>query len=388
MSVDSFTPKGIMLRSVSVIIPYIRQDGMRRCKSAVFDSAGIPSGMIEVLAVEDVQRIGVPKMVARLTEISSFDLVCFLADDVVVQPDFLLNALIAMEKLPDQWGLVGLNDEHHGAEVATHWLAHKRLLPHLGGEFFHTGYLHCFCDNELTDRCREMGRYIMAEDAKITHLHPLLDQSVSVDSDYARVYSRQNFNRDHQLYLLRRENGWNGRLDSEAPLECPAADKEESSAGACSTSPITSDVEINYVEHIRSAWRGNLAITNLVDFAGQLEAAGELELAAVLYRTWLAYNNTPVNHLVYFNLGVALSALGNLDASKDAYLQAIALLPSFAPPHLNLGNVYERLGQLDAAMDQWAWVRDNCSTAEPDQNSWRQLALHNLERVTRQPSAK
>ncbi len=140
-------------------------------------------------------------------------------------------------------------------------------------------------------------------------------------------------------------------------------------------------METKFVQHIKSAWHGNLSITDLVDFAGQLEAAGQLELVAVLYKTWLACNNTPNNHLVCFNLGVTLSTLGNPDAAKDAYLQAIDLSPLFVLPHFNLGNIYERLGQSNTAIDEWSWVLDNTSTAKPDERSWRLLALNNLGRV-------
>jgi hypothetical protein len=180
---------------------------MERCKKAVFDNAGIPTEMIEVLALEDERRIGVTQMVVFLVSQTVFDLVCFLADDTVPQPDFLLNALRAMAKLPEGWGMVGLNDQHHGPELATHWLADKRLLPLLGGEFFHTGYIHCFCDGELTTRCRELGRYIWAEDAKLVHINPVI-RGEAVDLENYPGYITENFMHDKVLFHKRRRNGW------------------------------------------------------------------------------------------------------------------------------------------------------------------------------------
>ena len=142
-----------------------------------------------------------------------------------------------------------------------------------------------------------------------------------------------------------------------------------------------SHMETKFVQHIKSAWRGNLGIVDLVAFADELQDAGQLELVAVLYQTWLACNKTPGNHFVHFNLGVTLSTLGNPGAAKDAYIRAIELSPLFVPPHLNLGNIYEQLGQLNAAIDKWSWVLDNTSTAKPDECSWRLLALNNLGRL-------
>ena len=87
-------------------------------------------------------------------------------------------------------------------------------------------------------------------------------------------------------------------------------------------------MEIKFAQHLKLAWHGDLDITNLVGFADKLQTAGQLELVAVLYQTWLACNNTASNHLVYFNLGVVLSTMGRPDTAKDAYLHAIDVSPS------------------------------------------------------------
>lgn len=201
-----------MIRPVSIILPYIRPDGMERCKDACFDNAGIPTDMFEVLALEDKNRIGVTKMTALLVDQASYDLVCFLADDTVPHPDFLLNALLAMDKLPEEWGMVGLNDQYHGEALATHWLADKRLLPLLGGEFFYTGYRHCFCDHEMTLRCQQLGRYVWAEDAKLDHFNPIIIGE-AVDLANYSGYVPKTFLRDKVLFLKRRRNGWKDQKD-------------------------------------------------------------------------------------------------------------------------------------------------------------------------------
>ena len=118
---------------------------------AVRLNAGIPEHDYEFVTEEDKERIGCPKMVKKLTDRASGSLICFLGDDTIPQHEFLVHALAEMAGLPDCWGLIGIDDNIRlkGRKKApAHWLADKRLLPYLDGEFFHTGYRHCYCDND------------------------------------------------------------------------------------------------------------------------------------------------------------------------------------------------------------------------------------------------
>lgn len=139
--------------------------------------------------------------------------------------------------------------------------------------------------------------------------------------------------------------------------------------------------EINITGLILQAWRRKMDMAELFDHSSQLEANGQHELAAALYQTWLARNDTTVNQFVHFNLGTALFRAGDLEGAKAAHLQAIALMPSFVQPHFNLGVVYERMGLTDDAIAQWSWVIANTSNDEPDQRGFRLLALNNLGRL-------
>ena len=194
-----------MQQKVSVVIPVIRPEKAERCIAAIRKNVGIAEGDYEIITEVDEQRRGCPKMLKRLVSRAKYGLVMFLGDDTIPQPDFMKNALRKMSELPDSWGLVGLNDQHHnGNQLATHWLADKRLLPLLEGVFFHTGYSHCFCDNELTERCKIMGRYVWAEDAIVSHFNPILGNA-DMDDDYKRAYSYPNFRADRELFQKRRK---------------------------------------------------------------------------------------------------------------------------------------------------------------------------------------
>jgi hypothetical protein len=194
------------MRPVSVILPYTRPQGAGRCIEALQAMTGLD---MEILAEHDVSRIGYPLLTKLLVELSKYDLILWLADDTIPQPGMIEAAQEAMGTLPDGWGLVGLNDGfHNGEELATHWLADKRLLPLLDGEYWHTGYHHCFADNELTLRCRELGRYVWAENARLVHDHPMVRGETVIGTDYAHAYKPTAYFRDQGLFMARLRNGW------------------------------------------------------------------------------------------------------------------------------------------------------------------------------------
>jgi predicted O-linked N-acetylglucosamine transferase (SPINDLY family) len=137
----------------------------------------------------------------------------------------------------------------------------------------------------------------------------------------------------------------------------------------------------DFVSHILPARRGTLSLNDLFNCAARLEAEGQRELAAVLYETWLAHSNTPLNHFAYFNLGTTLFSLDDMEGAKRAYCQAIALSPSFVQPHFNLGLVHERMKQPEDALTEWSWVADNTSAEQPEDRPLKLLALNNMGRL-------
>lgn len=186
---------------ISIIIPVIREEKALRCIKLIRENAGIEN--YEIVTDTDTDRIGCPKMVKKLVSQCKGDMICFLGDDTLPQPNFLREASRVMHFFKDNWGLVGLNDLT-GRQLPTHWLGHTRLLEHLDGEFFHTGYKHCYCDNELWDRCKDMNRYLWAEGAVVKHDHPIFTHE-EPDADYIRVYSSEYMNHDRELYLRRKD---------------------------------------------------------------------------------------------------------------------------------------------------------------------------------------
>lgn len=202
--------------TVSIIIPVIRPEKAKRCiEEALFHTAGMDA---VVVSAEDTDRIGCPKMVDRLVSEARGDLICFLGDDTIPQPGFLEAALAAMATLPDGWGLVALNDGIHNGELATHWLADRRMLDLIPGrQFFSTDYQHCFCDRELTDIAKDHGRYAYAADAVIIHDHPIRTGE-EPDDDLKRVYRAEVYEADQRTYWRRKRERNGFKLGIGFPL--------------------------------------------------------------------------------------------------------------------------------------------------------------------------
>jgi len=195
---------------VTIIIPWIRKDKIDIAIAAAIRNAGVE---VLVNAQEDRERIGCPKMVKAMVDYipKDTDYVCFLGDDTIAAPNYIKIALDEMSVFPDNCGMIGFNDKSgrfgDGKTLANHWIAHIDLLPLLGGEFFHTGYVHSFCDNELQERLTAIGRYRYSESAIVMHDHPMITGG-EWDDDYKRVYSEEVFNADKELFIQRKKNGW------------------------------------------------------------------------------------------------------------------------------------------------------------------------------------
>ena len=202
---------------VSIVIPTLGRPGkLTECLRLIRQNAEYNN--YEVIVKQDEfppNNTGVPKLVKQAVGESKADLIMFLGNDCLPQPGFLREAVEAMLNIfPNRDGLVALNDEYWQGELATHWLASRKLLPMLGGEFFHTGYHHLGCDDELTTRCKAAGKYFWAEKSKVLHDHPLnnskkqmaYEEIAKEDKVYNLAY--KYVEQDKSLLAKRKAQGW------------------------------------------------------------------------------------------------------------------------------------------------------------------------------------
>ena len=185
---------------ISVIIPVVRPESAQRCIESV--QKYLP--LAEIVSRVDVDEIGCPKMVNKLTKETTRDWVLFLGDDTEMEPGFEDAIETTLAEMPeDWWGVVGVWTQP--GNFQGHWMAHKKMLSILpDGQFFNEEYQHCYCEDELRDISNENGRWIKCGGAKLLHHHPVNIGPSAADEFYAKAYSDQRYQHDKSTHIRRK----------------------------------------------------------------------------------------------------------------------------------------------------------------------------------------
>src|SRR6185312_8667024 len=92
-------------------------------------------------------------------------------------------------------------------------------------------------------------------------------------------------------------------------------------------------------------------------------------------------DTAPLAQLAYFNYGVVLGNLNDVDGAKKAYADAIKAKPDFYPPYINLGLLLDRLGQTGEAVAQWIEVVNALPAVSGENIAYKTSALKQMGRV-------
>jgi hypothetical protein len=135
----------------------------------------------------------------RGVEMTDEPLIFTAADDIEPRAGWLEAALEAMV---DRVEVIGVNDLiDRPREHATHFLLARAYAeqPTVDGGRgpLHTGYWHWYVDDELIATARHRGAYAYAPEAKVDHLHPMVNLSPD-DAVYAK--GRQRRRQDRRLF--------------------------------------------------------------------------------------------------------------------------------------------------------------------------------------------
>ncbi len=99
----------------------------------------------------------------------------------------------------------------------------------------------------------------------------------------------------------------------------------------------------------------NLSVPDLIRTTETLKQSGQANSVETLYSTWIQHNqDNPLLYAVLFNYSVTLSDSGKLNNARECLERALALNPEFMQAYINLGRVYERLGNAGLAVVQWS----------------------------------
>ncbi len=137
-----------------------------------------------------------------------------------------------------------------------------------------------------------------------------------------------------------------------------------------------------FLEAAKKALAQDLSVIDLFGTTEKLKESGQNSLALQLYDLWISQNAAnPLIHAVRFNYGVALSDEGRLERARDVFLDAIKSNPEFIPPYINIGTVYEKLGQLDQSIAQWTAAVNVLGAVTPDSINYKLTGLKQIGRV-------
>jgi predicted O-linked N-acetylglucosamine transferase (SPINDLY family) len=126
----------------------------------------------------------------------------------------------------------------------------------------------------------------------------------------------------------------------------------------------------------------NLSVADLVRTAETLKASGQLGSVETLYATWTQHNQDhPLLSAVLFNYAVVLTDAGKLELARVCLERAVACNPEFMPAYINLGRIYERLGNVTLAVVQWSAALAKMASVNGLSVSYKTTALNQSARA-------
>lgn len=126
---------------------------------------------------------------------------------------------------------------------------------------------------------------------------------------------------------------------------------------------------------------GQMGIDQLFQHCESLQTSGEPAAAIALYQTWIEHSASPHKALAMFNLGSLLQSTADFPAAIAIYQRCISEQPHLAQAHINLGLLYEKLGQHEVALQQWSNVVANGLLSEKTDAPMQVAALNHIGRL-------
>jgi predicted O-linked N-acetylglucosamine transferase (SPINDLY family) len=125
-----------------------------------------------------------------------------------------------------------------------------------------------------------------------------------------------------------------------------------------------------------------IELPELIQRATDASALGQKSQAVDLYCGWIAaHPEHPLLYAAHFNHAVVLGELGDLVGATEALRETIRLKPDFCPSYINLGSLYERLGQPERAAGEWMALVNQHPTVTGETIVHKTMALKQLGRI-------
>jgi len=126
----------------------------------------------------------------------------------------------------------------------------------------------------------------------------------------------------------------------------------------------------------------NWGAGDLLAHAERLNAEGAPNVAATLYKNWIACNaRSEFLHAAYFNYSFSLAKAGDRLGAIAAARECQRLKPDFCPIYVNLGRLLEDAGQLGEAVEQWRTMVESLHQVRGEIIRNKLTALEQMARV-------
>ena len=138
-----------------------------------------------------------------LEDLPPCDIIIVLSDDMMAEyPAFDDEIRKAFEKyFPKFDGIVHTNDGHCRDATMTLTIIGANLYRRLG-YLYYPEYFSIFADNDLTEMCRLMNKYVYVPKVYFRHFHPIW-RMAPWDEQYRQTESRENYAKDGATFRKR-----------------------------------------------------------------------------------------------------------------------------------------------------------------------------------------
>ncbi len=126
----------------------------------------------------------------------------------------------------------------------------------------------------------------------------------------------------------------------------------------------------------------SMSVMELIQAAEQYKSAAQAGTAIALYETFAEQNpEHPLLYAMLFNLGVILTDTKALDRARVVMERAIELNPDFHSAYINLGRIYEGLGNTAQAVTIWNTLSNRLGALTGSALRHKTMALNQSARV-------
>ncbi|MCZ2497984.1 hypothetical protein GN316_14555 [Xylophilus sp. Kf1] len=188
---------------VIAVMPWLRRAAVKRAADLMVSRAGVPAGVLAVLAVQDDVAAGPVEIWNTAMRHTRGAFFIYCAEDAFAGRYWLRFALEAFQQKPDA-GLLAFNDGKWFGQLAAFGMVRRSwLMPLYGGALFHPGYAQHYGDTELT---------LVAQQQKALAYHP---HALLVEVDHAKDKKAVNA-ADRSSFESRARLGFDGRVSDAA----------------------------------------------------------------------------------------------------------------------------------------------------------------------------